>query len=283
MFPHQFRAPSAGLAAVCLLLSAAVPYSTAALIFADNFNAPDTNNLDGSDQTGRRSGLLAADVAIRSSYIQHGIVNNQLDFLRRIDGPGRIRFQSALSLSNIWWNFASGLSGAEILSQGGLRIDFDWFPSDNTADDWVSFNLGFLGIAAGEPSFRVNDPQTDFGILFRNNGGTQYFDNGAATTGLNFDVSGLLQHHVTLTYSLSSFADGANVSVSALVDGMSVLDGQLFQWENNSGELYMELGTLAAGTRIDNFAISSVPEPSGAALIGAASLGLASLRRRRRT
>ena len=37
------------------------------LILEDTFNAPNINNFDNSDQTGRRSGLAAADVQLRSS------------------------------------------------------------------------------------------------------------------------------------------------------------------------------------------------------------------------
>ena len=208
-------------------------------------------------------------------------MNNQLNILRTATGPGRIRFHDASTLD--WWNFASGVGGTQILNDGGLRIDFDWFPADNTANDWISYNVGFLGQSAGEPAFRVNDPQTDFGILFRNNGETQYFDNGAATTGGSFNVSGALQHHVSLNYSFNSLADGSNVLVSASVDGVSVLDSLPFQWDNNGGALYMELGNLATGTRIDNLAISSVPEPTTLGILSTAGLGLGLFARRRRT
>lgn len=247
------------------------------VLIADNFNAPDTNNFDNSDQTGRRSGLLASDIQLRSALFQHGIAGNQLNF-----GVGRVRFQSAAALpTNVWWNFASGVGGTQILADHGLLVQFDWTPPDNTSNNWVSFDVGFLDQTAGEPSIRVNDAQTDFGILFRDNGGTQYFDNGAATDGPNFDASTVAPRHVALTYSFSSFADGTDVLVSASVNGVPVLSNQQFQWDNNSGALFMELGNLAAGAKIDNFSIATIPEPSGYALLGfMASLGLALHRRR---
>ena len=69
--------------------------------------------------------------------------------------------------------------------------------------------------------------------------------------------------------------------VSASVNGVPVLSNQQFQWDNNSGALFMELGNLAAGTKIDNFSIPTIPEPSGCALLGfMASLGLGLHRRR---
>lgn len=271
---------AAASAAVAILALGAEPSARATLLFGDNFNAPDTTNFDASDQTGRRTGLLASDIQLRSARIQQGIAGNQLNMLKPASGSGRIRFQSAADLpTNVWWDFATGAAGAQILEDGGLLVEFDWTPQDNTSQDWISFNLGFLGIAAGEPGLRVNEPQTDFGILFRNNGGTQHFDNGAATTGPSFPAT-LAQRHVSLLYSFNSFADGTNVTASAAVDGVSVLSDRVFQWENNSGSLYMELGNLAAGTRIDNLTVSTIPEPSTAGLLGLAALGLGMRRRR---
>lgn len=271
------------LAGAVLLFLAPVPQAAADLLFSDNFNAPDNNNLDNSDQTGRRAGIYGENIQVRSARIQHGIVGNQLNFLVEATGPGRIRFQDALALpTSIWWDFAAGASGATILGDGGLLVEFDWIPADNTQDAWISANIGFLGQEAGEPVYRVNEPQTDFGILFRNAGGTQHFDNGAAVTGNTFDVSLLAPRHVSLLYSFNSFADGTDVTASAFVDGVEILDDYVFQWDNNNGSLYFELGTLAIGTKIDNLMVSSIPEPSTAGILGVACLGLASMRRRRR-
>ena len=223
-------------------------------ILGDNFNAPDTANFDGSDQTGRRTGLLADSVQLRSSMIQHGITDNQLSML--VAGEARIRFHDANNLNN-WWNWASGAAGTAITSEGGLRVEFDWTPADNTSDNWISFNIGFPN-SGGEPGMRITDPGTDFGILFRNNGGTQFFDNGVAETGDTFDVATVATRHVTLDYAFGSFADGAPVSVTAAVDGVPVLTNRVFNWAGNNGTLAMELGNLAAGTLIDNISISTL-------------------------
>jgi MYXO-CTERM domain-containing protein len=71
------------------------------------------------------------------------------------------------------------------------------------------------------------------------------------------------------------------VLVSAFVDGASVLSNLPFQWDNNSGALYMELENLAAGTKIDNMTISSVPSQPPSALLSISGFGFAALRRRR--
>jgi len=271
-------APSLKPTLIVIFGFCALPASAATLLFSDNFNTADSPNLDASDQTGRRGGLLAEEVQIRSSRIQHSISDNQLNLLN--GATGRIRFQSSAALpGDVWWNFASGAAGAAILADGGFRVSFDWTPADNTADEWISFNVGLPGIAAGEPLFRVNDSQTDLGILFRNSGGTQFFQNGAGTTGGVFDVSTVATRQVVLDYTFGSFADGSNVLANASVDGQTVVS-HTFQWNNNNGELYMELGSLVNGTRIDNLAITTIPEPASVFLFGTA-FGLAALRRRR--
>ena len=241
-----------------LLGTSALPAGT--LILSDNFNAPDINNFDQSDQTGRRSGLRGPDVQLRSARIQLGIVGNQLNFLKPGGGSARIRFQEVASLpTNVWTDFAAGTTGTTILAEGGLRISFDWNPANTTSGDWISFNAGIADIATPEPAIRVNAPGTDFGVLFRNNGATQFFDNGAATVGTNFPVTAVATRKVVITLAFSSFDDGSTVVAKATVDGVSVLpDGYSFPWEDNFGIQNIELGNLAAGTRIDNLAISGL-------------------------
>ena len=267
----------------CVLLAVAsftlLPVHAATVVFADNFDAPDTGNLDLSDQTGRRSGLDPA-IQSRSSRIQHGIVSGQLDFLSA--GTGRLRFHDDPDNNTVtagpWHDWATGAGSAAILGSGGMRVQFDWIAGNATSDNWVAFNVGHSAESAGEPVFRVNDGATDFGILFRFIGGTQVFDNGVAAgaSGLFPPVIGSRQ--VTIDYSFSSFADGSNVGIAASVDGTSVYNGS-FQWAGNSGGLYMELETLE-NTRIDNLSISSIPEPSVAAL--GLLCGSILMRRRRR-
>jgi hypothetical protein len=225
-------------------------------ILSDNFDAPDTANFDGSDQTGRRSGLLGESVQLRSSMIQQGISGGQLSMLKIEGAESRIRFHDAANLAN-WWNWAAGPGAVAILTEGGMRVEFDWIPADNTSDDWIAFNIGFPNSGA-EPAVRVNEAGTDFGILFRNSGGTQYFDNGVAATGPSFDVPDITTHHVVLDYAFASFADGTPVTLNVTVDGTQILIDHVFEWAGNGGRVAMELGNLAQGTLIDNFAVSTL-------------------------
>lgn len=242
-----------------------LPLAAGPVILSDNFNAPDATNFDNSDQTGRRGGLLAENVQLRSARIQSGILANRLNLLKHASsGDGRIRFHDVSNLSS-WWNFASGDTGTLITADGGLRVEFDWYPPDNTSANWVSFAVGFPTTAVtAEPATRINHAETDFGILLRDNGAIQCFDNAADVTGTpipNFDVSNVGLHHVVLDYAFTSFDDGSNVSVTVSVDGVKLREEPwTFQWANNNGALYLELGNYVAGTTFDNFSISTLAD-----------------------
>ena len=260
-----------------LLSSLCVSASQAALIFSDNFNAPDTDNLDLSDQTGRRSGLDTA-IQVRSSRIQHGILNNTLNFLNT--GTGRVRFHNDLDNNNTtaegWHDWAAS-NGAAILAAGGLRIEFDWFAGNDISMNWVAFNVGHSGESSPEPAFRVNDGSNDIGILFRFNGATEIFDNGVNLGAGGSVVPNVGLRHVTIDYTFNSFADGTPVTMTADVDGTDVYSGN-FDLSGNAGAFYMELETLE-NTNIDNFSVSTIPEPT-TTLLGLVGLGMC-LRRRR--
>ncbi|MES2705472.1 MAG: PEP-CTERM sorting domain-containing protein [Verrucomicrobiota bacterium] len=266
------------LLALCLV-GMSSPAAQAVLILADNFNAPDNTNFDNSDQTGRRSGTLGPDVQLRSSRIQQQIIGNQLQLNKPASGSGRIRFHDTANLG-VWHDFATGPSGAAILADGGFRVQFDWTPVVNNNENWVSYSVGIAGQGVAEPGTRVNHADTDFGILFRQSGGSQFFDNSVPTTGGTFTAT-TSARHVVIDYLFSSFADGANFTVTASVDGSAPVVNQTFQWAGNAGALYMELGSLENGTLIDNFSISTIPEPSALAFAGLAAAG-GVLRRRRR-
>jgi hypothetical protein len=238
------------LAAVALTIP-----SQATDVLSDNFDAPDNANFDASAQTGRRGGLLGPTVQLRSSMIQHGIVGNQLNMLRAGGGEGRVRFHQAQNLGS-WHDFASGPAGATILTEDGFKVEFDWLPVNNTDTNWVEFSVGVGTVAqiGSEPPVRVNHAQTDFGILLRHNGGSQFFDNGVATNGGNSPATNAVRR-VVIEYRFPDFSDGTSVTVNASVDGTAVVTNRVFQWDNNLGSLYMELGANASNTKIDNFVI----------------------------
>ena len=263
------------------LLALGSAMAPAAVLFQDNFNAPDTGNLDLSDQSGRRSGL-EPNIQVRSSRVQHGIAGTQLNFLSA--RTGRIRFHedtdNDTSTGEIWNDWASGTTGANIIGSTGLRVELDWIAGNDTSTNWISVNLGINSEGAGEPGFRVNDAGTDIGMLLRFNGDSELFDNGVNLGAQGSFTPTIGLRHVTLDYTFDSFADGTNVNLVANVDGTEIYNDNPFTWSGNNGELYLELGTLE-NTLIDNVTISNipVPEPSSSILALVGALGL--IRRRR--
>lgn len=239
-----------------LLLAAPLQASS---LLSDNFNAPDSANFDTSEKVLRQSGALWDTVQLRSARIQHSILSGTVR-LARNDGSGNLRFSRVSPLPVALFDFASGTTGSTILAEGGVRVAFDFIPVENTSANWLSF---CAGISAADVTQRVNEANTDFGILFRNNGGVQHFNNGAATTpATTFNVSTVRPHRVVIEFSISSFADAGNgvsdVRVSAWVDGTQMVSSVPFNLQGNAGTFYMELGANIAGTRVDNLFISGL-------------------------
>ena len=243
------------------LLIAAIAFGAAApsfgntLLFSDNFNTADTGNFDGAPLDGRRSGTLGNTIRLAAELVQQGISANKLRMVDTPNSDGRVRFQDATT--GVWLNWADGATGTSILADGGLRVEFDWFPTNNSSDNWIAFNIGH---DTTEPASRVNHAATDYGILLRNPGGSQRFVNGASLgNGTPFDALPATEvRHVVLDYSFSSFADGTTVAVRTAVNG-AVVATDSFTWAGNGGALYMELGTDITGSLIDNFAVSTKP------------------------
>ncbi len=251
--------------------------SAVTVIYTDNFNIPDTGSLDGSDQTGRHTGLLASNVVLRSGGVQHTITSGQLNVLT--PPFGRVRFQDAGVLpTNTLWNFASGAAGAQILADGGFRFEFDWTPPNNTTDDWIGVNVGFnyLDTAVGA----VN-ASTDFGLLIRNNGNAQFFDNSVAGVAPTFDVTSVAQRHAIIDFSFSSYADGTNVTANLFIDNVAVGAPVVFDWNGNGGVINIEMAANNLAKPVDNVSISTIPEPSCVMLLGLAGLIATGHRRRK--
>jgi len=242
------------LGSLCL---GGLPATANTLLFADNFNTADTGNLDAAPLDGRLSGTLAASKKVASVHILQGISGNRLRMLPTGVTDGRVRFQDATD--GAWVDWAQAATGPAILADGGMRIEFDWVATNNTSDQWISMNIGHPGQAVQpEAAQRVNHGDTDYGILVRNNGQSQRFDNGSPLgTGTPF-AAVTTNRHVVMDLSFTSFADAATVSVRTTVNGEPVAT-DTFTWAGNASSLYMELATNSTGQLIDNYAVSTKP------------------------
>jgi hypothetical protein len=268
-----FLAPSAIFAAALMFATTA---GAQQLLFGDTFNTADAASFDAAPLDSRLSGSAGGtQTVLRSWGAQQQINNNQL--LMPTAGDTGVRWENAAGPfgGGNRYNWAGGTTGASILAAGGFSVSFDYAPPNNISTDWISFQVGTINGDSG------NLTDDDYGILFRQNGNTERFDNtvnlGAGGT-FNPTAGGVFRS-VRIDYLFSSFADGASVNAISRVNGVQVAN-DFFTWDSNGGAMYMELGQNDPGNRVDNLTVTTIPEPSSAALFGLCALGLAARRRR---
>ena len=233
------------------------------ILWSDNFDAADNANFDATPIDGRLSGTIAGETRLRSWGAQQQINNNQL--LIPVGGNTGVRFENEggpYGGANRY-DWAAGSAAATILANGNFVVSFDWYPAGNTSPDWISFQVGTDNADTGN---LTND---DYGILFRQNGGTQRFANNTGLgNGDPFPASEVgVARHVEITYKLDSFADGATVNVISTIDGLQVAD-DTFTWQGNGGAMRMELGSNDAGNRVDNLTVATRPAVYDFGMVG---------------
>lgn len=252
--------------AIVASLLVATQTISAQVLLTDDFTVSANQNDPNFDiATGRQTGTQAT-----SSYTvfgsQHQVGNNSTD----VGQPGGVANSNFLLLA-----FTSAVQNNlninnTLMAGQPLTINFDLYAKgQGTFDptDWVSFTLrpaGNAGPVAG----------SGFGMLVRDNGGVQMFNNGGNISGTGgFDTPG---------YSVSdswSFTFSDTAGTGSPFSG----NGTQFTFVNgaNSGTfaLASEFGTgadLQVGFfnqnnvfgGIDNLSIVAVPEPSTIALVG---------------
>jgi hypothetical protein len=172
------------------------------------------------------------------------------------------------------WSNPTGNNSAESFSSN------TWSPGDYY--QFQTSTLGFANISVSWDQTRSSTGPADFKLSYSTNG-TDFTDVPSATwsvvasTATNIIFS-------DATTGPSWLASKTAVNTAYAYDLSSI--GAL----SNAPAVYFRLvttiatATAAAGTnRVDNFTVSSIPEPASAAsLAGALSLGLLALRRRRR-
>lgn len=231
-----------------LAASLSLPASAQTLIWADNFDTGQgQQGLDSAPLAGRRSGIEAENIMVRSSQTQQVSINNSLYMW---GSGGRVRFQRDTST---WCDFAALPSAPTILAAGGFTVEFDINTRFGTLEGaFVGFAVGFGG--SGEPDVRITDPATDYAVRLGKEGIHTRYKNGVAT---GSPVNSTATGHVKIEYVFNSFADGSPVTVKTTLAG-NLIGYDTFAWNGNAGQIYMELENRGGSDQyLDNLKIST--------------------------
>lgn len=244
--------------------------ASAALLLSDNFTVTGTTNTNNLNYNlARQTGTQTTETWTGAGNAQVGnpsVFGGDGNYLMVADGAASARLASL------------SLSSALVAANEKLVIKFDADATGGT-DNWMSFMISPSSI------YGLYHPVVgtgDFGMLIRNDGHMQAFNNGAVFSGINdvlTDSAGI--NTITLTFSGS---DGTGSPFAGNGTRVNIFDGTN-SWNAtlNTGftSETISFGNAATGGRsyVDNLSIYTIPEP-GTALLG--GLGLLALLRRRR-
>jgi hypothetical protein len=274
--------------AASLLFCACLPHAhSQTLVYKDvfagaaqNLDAAPTTGISGLDGTG--SGALPQSAAIESTIDGAGNLDLQTPGADGSGDSGYIRFDTIGATSTLY-NWAASPAATAITNAGGMVVSFDWTANDTTGDNWLYFAAGAdpadnFGYGFANVIWSAN---TASGILLANNGTVQTFHSSATpVTSGSFSPTGDV-HVVDLIYSFNSWAAGAPVSLTAIVDGSVVISSDTFDWNSaESGANYLNLGTYQETNAVSDFAITTIPEPGTYSIV---VLGIGTLLVWRRT
>lgn len=234
------------------------------VLYQDTFNVPN-GAIGGATELSQLTGVNASSVTPQSGGSGQVISGNQLSLTlgggattseMRFGITGNPNTGAAPNL----FDWSSGTGGADILSALGFTVSFNWTAGDTTSGNWIFFTVGNGGDISYS-GLRVLNSTTENGILLKNNGTVQIFNGGSgAGSQPGFTATGV-NHLVTLTYDFSSWAAGSLVTMTANVDGTAV-GSTSFNWNATSGQ-YFDIGTYGnANNLIDNFTVTTAPEPT---------------------
>ncbi|WP_231934565.1 hypothetical protein [Botrimarina colliarenosi] len=287
-------------------LSAQVADVSALTLFADSFDRADSRNLDASlsgirNNTGT---VLPADAVYSTPWVDPAndpgpedgdatngggtrILSNQLQLAV---GPGT---------SNAFVNH--NFINPEILAAGGFTVMLDVLGYSGTSEgQGGAFAIGMsLTEAAdsddafsGDPSnakFTNAFPQqfadtiSDFWIGLRGDANQElawgHGPVGIADLGTSFFVSDVEAKTGTIaaTFTVDSFDAGASVGYEVFYNGVSQGTGA-FTWSDSNANYIGIDSRDGAAVTFDNFAVTTIPEPTALVLIAGASVILASRR-----
>jgi hypothetical protein len=279
-----FRKTLAGIAASLPLIAQT---GSAQVLFSDNFNGmtgssgyPATATTGANYELGN-PGRIGGTLTLPSGA--NYVLGNT------VDGSGNVNVQLGNPNTLPANNLDNNVVGDDMLLaanaatwinydfssiNGPLTLSFDGLVDSSDPTDWFSVMLG----NTGQHSF-VTD--TTFGILFRENGGTQYFPGGitgasGAAPGTNVWQS--YQLVISDTAGTGSAFDGNGSKIEYYANGVDLGTASIAQL--TAGQGYLGFGCPNSIVGIDDISVSTVPEPATMALAGLGGLALLGFRRR---
>lgn len=285
-----------------LVLGVGVSAANATILFQDTFDRPD--NVDINAGTAGQSGSVTVGTPtyIRPSAHTDGppeqtfyqpaeITNGTLKLYP--DTPPWVATQNDGSYESAVapdYNFA----GQAVLDAGGFVVELDF-------QNQLMISVGMKGRgyagtdynnidhgSNGEPFSILLSPDDDEDTVTVDTAG-YHLSNTSDTV-----ASTQTWHHVRLAIQTTSFAntESTNGTAQVWIDGQLTAIGpngetsRTFDWQSNqraAGDNYIQLARLPANAAyVDNFTISTIPEPSSGALALLALGGLVMLPRRRK-
>lgn len=276
MKSSQFNLTACVLASGVLVVGIPLARSQT-VVWSDNFPGS-AGNLDSASTSGitglngGSGGAQPQSAAIESTISGTGSLNLLTPATSGGDN-GYIRFDTVGATSTLY-NWATSPGASAITSSGGMIVSLIWTAPDTTSGNWMYFGVGTTAAGQTGDGYGYHVPIWDAGssggIIFQNNGAVQTFHGSSATVNTGSITPGGTTHTISLDYSFTSWSVGSSVSLTATEDGQTVISGDTFTWQNAAN--YFNLGSYQENSVFGAITISTVPEPSSFALLGAAGL-----------
>jgi hypothetical protein len=263
------------------------------VLFSDNFNVAGGENWDvNAEHAGgsRQAGTIAStpwlqghggvgDYDIVGTVADEGPEGAGDGFLTQIDNashPDKLLLASfpGGGYSSVSPDHNFNVNAGSVSSY--LSISFTVDPFDSAAgtnDQWTCINIG----SAQNDS--IVSSQSQFGILFRDNGGYQAFDSSSFVSegAYSTDPTGVTTHSIELRlYGLldgNAFDGSGDMLIEVWADG-----SKFYDYTKSGGYIdnYITLGNIGGGdfttSTFDDFSVSVVPEPATLVLMGLGGL-----------